>query len=92
MHIIGAPANVIGGGPATRNYIGGNGGPGIEIVGSLAVSNRVEGNYIGATPVGSAIANLDGGIHIGDSASDNVVGEPRGAAPAGAQRLGIPLM
>ncbi|GIW81611.1 MAG: hypothetical protein KatS3mg105_3418 [Gemmatales bacterium] len=66
--------NQIGG--AARNILSGNGDAGIEIVGSFASGNRVQGNYIGTDVTGmAAIPNVDEGVEIND-APFNVVGGP----------------
>ncbi len=72
-----APFNVIGGGEAARNYIAGSGGSGVEISGAGAVSNAVQGNFIGVLPNGAGMANGGAGVFLGTGASNNIVGEPR---------------
>lgn len=72
-----APFNLIGGSEAARNYIAGNGGPGVEITGAGASSNLVQGNFIGVLPDGANLGNGGAGVFIGSGASNNIVGEPR---------------
>jgi titin len=66
----GAPGNTIGGG----NVISGNGLAGININGSLAVSNIIQGNFIGTDALGkTAVGNFNAGVVIAN-ASDNLIG------------------
>jgi len=74
-------SNVIGGtDPGAVNVIVNNTGPGIEISGSLATGNLVQGNLIGSdgSVDGNCVpipwANADYGVLIADSAHDNSVG------------------
>jgi hypothetical protein len=75
-----AQYNIIGGAtPGERNIISGNGGDGVLIMGTLAISNTISGNYIGTDASGIvALPNADDGIEITDGASYNVIG---GATP-----------
>ena len=67
-----------------RNVISGNGNIGIHILGSGAVGNRVEGNFIGTDVNGiSALGNNQGGVDINGGASGNFVG----GAAAGARNV-----
>jgi hypothetical protein len=72
----GASGNLIGGATAgERNLISGNGGNGVNILGSGTMSNTVRGNFIGTNPAGTAaIGNVEAGVSIGQGASYNVVG------------------
>ncbi len=71
--ILGAPDNVIGGSAdAEGNVIAGNEGNGIEISGSSASGNRVEGNLVGARGSDDP-ANRGTGIVL-DGAPNNVIG------------------
>jgi trimeric autotransporter adhesin len=85
VRIDSASFNVIGGGEATRNIIGGNNGAGVHIFSSAAVSNRVEGNYIGVSTLGSNLGSLGGGVIL-DGARFTVIGEPRGSAAMAAAK------
>ncbi|MCK5066204.1 MAG: Ig-like domain-containing protein [Bacteroidales bacterium] len=82
--IIGGSDNLVGGtDPASRNIISGNGLNGISIVnpheGDDAISNRIEGNYIGLAFNGmNAIPNQASGIYI--TGAENIIGgEVQGA-------------
>jgi titin len=70
-----ASHNSIGGSSvAERNLISGNGGAGVKIESSLAVSNTVMGNYIGTDLNGTAaLPNLGSGVEI-VNASGNAIG------------------
>jgi CSLREA domain-containing protein len=71
-----AQYNIIGGAtPGERNIISGNGGDGVLIMGTLAISNTISGNYIGTDASGTgALPNADDGLEITDGASYNVIG------------------
>ena len=65
-----APSNTIGG---TRNLISGNGGHGVEILGSEATGNVVQGNFIGTDKDGTtALGNSGDGVRI-ENASNNTI-------------------
>ncbi len=69
--------NVIGGTtPAARNLSSGNFFHGVEISGSAAINNLVQGNLIGTNAAGTA--SLSGttsfGIFVTEGASDNIIG------------------
>lgn len=64
----GANNNVIG-----ANLVSGN-HTGISILGSETSNNKVQGNYIGTDPTGSAALGNLFGVSIIDGAHDNVVG------------------
>ncbi len=74
-----ASNNQIGGANQyTRNFIAGNGGPGISISGYKANENTITNNFIGIglnydTPTGSTSNNTIG-IRIDGGASNNVIG------------------
>lgn len=72
--LLDAPQNLIGGpGPGEGNLISGNGGPGLYLQGAGALSNRVQGNFIGTDVRGvSRLAN-SGGIRI-THAPRNLIG------------------
>jgi hypothetical protein len=72
-------SNTIGGTqPAMRNVISGNDGIGV-FIGSVASSNRIEGNYIGTTADGTAdLGNDYDGVYIADD-SNTVGGTAAGA-------------
>ena len=72
-----ASRNTIGGTEAgARNVISGNGGNGVEIWGSGAAQNVIEGNYIGTDAAGSAsLGNRCYGVTVNLGASANTVGE-----------------
>jgi parallel beta-helix repeat protein len=57
------------------NLVSGNGGNGIEIWGTTAMSNTVIGNYVGTNIYGTAtISNGATGIYLGNGASWNTIG------------------
>ena len=70
-----ASNNTIGGAAyAARNVISGNNDDGIDIEGSSAWGNLVQGNYIGTTATGAAALGNDGyGVEI-DGAPGNTIG------------------
>src|SRR5205085_219298 len=74
--VVDAADNTMGGTtPEARNVISGNLGDGLEIGGSGAVRNRVQGNFIGLNKDGDkAIPNAHNGVHLGDF--PGVVGSP----------------
>lgn len=74
ISIVNAGANTVGGAtPGARNVISGNTGYGIEMFGTGATGNAVQGNYIGLAVSGlSALANHLCGVHI--LSSGNTVG------------------
>ncbi len=78
----GAQHNVIGGaGAFARNVISGNAQYGVLLIG--AVSNAVQGNFIGPDSTGQAAPandNAYGGIGVWGGAADNLIG---GLGPAG---------
>lgn len=71
-----APNNVIGGTTAgARNIIAGNNSSGVELTGSGATGNTVQGNYIGTAINGvDALGNAAHGILITDVANKNIIG------------------
>jgi hypothetical protein len=78
----GAASNTVGGtAAAVRNVISGNGNNGVEIQGSGATKNVVEGNYIGTNAAGTAaLANTYAGVALANGASNNTVGGTAAAA------------
>ena len=72
----GATNNVIGGTTfGTRNVISGNNQNGVEINGSSATGNRIQGNFIGTKRTGTTgLGNTLDGVLITVGASNNVVG------------------
>ncbi|MCI0682029.1 MAG: LamG domain-containing protein, partial [Gemmataceae bacterium] len=73
----GAANNIIGGiTGGTRNVISGNTGIGVNISGSSAVNNVVQGNYIGTNATGTAALPNSGlaGVQITGGASNNTIG------------------
>jgi CSLREA domain-containing protein len=80
--IIGAPTNAIGGTVAgAGNVISGNdGNGGVEISGSTATGNTVEGNYIGTDVTGAvALGNATNGVFINGAPSNTIGGTVAGA-------------
>jgi len=73
VHIGNSSNNLIGGNStAARNYFGGA-NTGVSIEGSKSRGNRVQGNYIGVAPDGTARPNNSYGVRI-SNASDNQIG------------------
>ncbi len=65
IYIVEAPNNLIGAAQGAGNLISGNLEDGIEIIGSSAAGNRIEGNFIGTNAAGTAlVSNLSSGISI----------------------------
>ncbi|MEW6155816.1 MAG: hypothetical protein AB1813_00185 [Verrucomicrobiota bacterium] len=74
--LINASTNNLVGGltPGAANTISGNAFSGIEIADATSTGNRVEGNFIGTNPAGSAaLGNLQAGINI-SAAQNNSIG------------------
>jgi hypothetical protein len=70
----GGPQAIIGGAPAARNVISGNGQRGIEITGDTNF-NQVQSNFIGTNANGTgALPNALSGILISGGASNNTIG------------------
>ncbi|MFO1475410.1 MAG: M12 family metallopeptidase [Verrucomicrobiota bacterium] len=77
----GAQANLVGGGPGSRNVISGNGNYGV-LADGYSAGNIIQGNTIGLNASASAaIPNTFSGVSLFDGAHDNQVG---GASPAAA--------
>jgi hypothetical protein len=86
-----APNNIIGGtSPNARNILSGNHGAGLFLTGASTAGSKIEGNYIGTNPAGTAsIPNRKMGIGIGPSpgalgARNNTIGGTIGTTPGGA--------
>jgi hypothetical protein len=71
-----ASANLVGGpGAGAANVISANNGYGIFLVGYTAVSNSVQGNFIGTDPTGTAgLGNLWAGIYLEQAATNQIGG------------------
>jgi hypothetical protein len=70
-----ASGNIIGGTTeASRNVISGNTEDGVEIIGTGASNNVVEGNYIGTDVSGAAALGNHIGVVIDGTATNNTVG------------------
>ncbi|MBV8231656.1 MAG: right-handed parallel beta-helix repeat-containing protein, partial [Planctomycetaceae bacterium] len=82
VRIDNSPGNTIGGtDPGARNIISGNHAFGIDIIGSTATGNVVQGNYIGTNETGEQeVANFGAGIEIDQQASNNLIGGATTAA------------
>lgn len=76
VFISNAPSNIIGGAVSgARNVISGNSLRGVEIAGSGASGNLVQGNFIGTDVTGTAdVGNFLEGILIHSGSRDNVIG------------------
>jgi titin len=78
VYIYGAPGNTVGGATdAARNVIAyngnGSGDDGVEMYGSGAQSNLVQGNHIGVNAAGEAAGNTGDGVRI-NAAQKNTIG------------------
>jgi titin len=81
ISIIYAAANLVGGTTsAARNVISANGADGIFLFGYTAVSNQVQGNFIGTDPTGT-IGEGNGleGIYMEQAATNQIGGSTAGA-------------
>ena len=76
--IAGGSGNTVGGAGAARNVIAGHSENGIEIIGTQAKDNTVEGNLIGVKTDSSAALPNTRGIVVAKGASQNRIG---GASP-----------
>ena len=76
VQLDGADHNLVGGtDPAARNLISGGVQNGIDIFGTGATGNLVEGNYLGTNAAGTmALGNTFTTIAIHDGASNNTIG------------------
>lgn len=71
---IGGRSNRVGGAAtAQRNFIGGNGGPGIELAGNSEGASII-GNFLGVNGAGSAPLSNQRGVLVNSEASNCVVG------------------
>jgi CSLREA domain-containing protein len=85
VQISGTPGNTIGGTTAgARNVIFGNNDDGVQIEGSAATGNQVQGNFIGTDVTGTLdLDNSGDGVVIFNRASNNRIG----GATAGARNV-----
>jgi hypothetical protein len=71
----GSSGEMIGGTAAgAGNVITGNAGDGVSIVGSSAVANIVQGNFIGTTPGLAILGNEFHGVYVANGANNNQIG------------------
>lgn len=79
--LITTPDNVVGGTEvAARNVISGNGEHGVEITGSSADGNVVQGNRIGTSTAGTAaLPNGEDGVSVSGAADTTIGGTQSGA-------------
>lgn len=93
--VFNSPGNTIGGSAtAARNVIAGNGGSGINLNGSSANNNTIQGNYIGLNATGTAaLANAGDGITFNGAPNNQVGGTDSGAGNviSGNSKAGIYL-
>jgi titin len=77
----GAANDLIGGtAPAARNVISANGGYGVEVVGTPATGNRIQGNYVGTDATGAAaLGNALDGVAVFIGLNNSVGGAAAGA-------------
>jgi hypothetical protein len=82
MFPIVSPGNRIGGtAPAARNVISGNRQAGVEMSGSGASENQVQGNFIGTDTTGNLALPNNEGVQI--KAGRNTIGGTTGTTPRG---------
>ncbi|HEX8071742.1 MAG TPA: FG-GAP-like repeat-containing protein [Pyrinomonadaceae bacterium] len=76
IRINGTANNLIGGTtPAARNVVSGNAAAGIQITGTGADNNVVQGNLVGTAATGTAaVPNGVNGVAVGNAAANNTVG------------------
>ena len=75
VSIVGSSSNIIGGSTvADRNVISANSGPGIQITGTGAGTNKVTGNYIGVDPTGTLVRSNTVGVQVDSGAASNTIG------------------
>jgi CSLREA domain-containing protein len=79
--LVGAPGNAVGGTTAGEgNVISGNGFHGVQIYGSEATGNRVQGNFIGTDRDGAALlGNRGEGVWILRASNNTIGGTVAGA-------------
>jgi hypothetical protein len=62
-------------GTVQRDVISANGGHGIEVTGTSATNNLIDGNYVGLAPDGStALGNTDNGIDVNAGSTGTLIG------------------
>ena len=85
VRIVSVSGNTVGGtSAAARNVISGNGGDGVEISGSPATVNLIQGNYIGVTvdgalPLGNGSNTAGSGVKITGAVNNTIGGVAAGA-------------
>jgi len=96
VYLNGSAGNVVGGtAPGAGNTVSGNSSVGVEILGSAATGNRVEGNLIGLAADGKGTLRGANGAFIQSSgvfiqaASGNVIGGAAGNVISGNQSAGV---
>jgi len=84
INIIDTSGTTVGGAQSNlRNIISGNNGDGVVMTGSGASGNKLIGNYIGVSELGSAdIGNGGNGVQIADGAAANEIYSAAGAGSA----------
>jgi hypothetical protein len=78
---VASASNTVGGAqPEERNVISGNDGYGVDISGTEAVENRLEGNYVGTTADGEGdLGNAVRGVNISNANQNTIGGTSVGA-------------
>lgn len=77
---VAAPRNRIGGTTAAeRNTISGNNSDGIELVGTNALGNVIQGNYLGTDMAGTIDRGNDDGVNLNNSPGNLIGGATPGA-------------
>jgi CSLREA domain-containing protein len=74
--LLDAPGNTVGGSATgAGNLISANGQDGIDVAGSSATNNRIQGNHIGTDAAGNGdLGNRQYGVLVRDGASNNQIG------------------
>jgi RHS repeat-associated protein len=95
VEIDGAPANTVGGSAANAGNVIAGMERGVDLLGSTAKANLIQGNLIGTDATGTMVIKVDYGILVEDGVSGTVIGGTRPAARnviSGSRSYGIDLL